>query len=255
MVTDSRELSGLRVLVVRPIRGDDDFAARLQDAGARIELCPVMSIEPLPGSVRNALAPAVARADDLILVSKPAAELAIELFRQHQIRPASLIAVGAATADVLRAAGYAVRYPQDPTSEGVLALPELQRVTGRQMVILRGDTGRDTMRDTLRARGATVDYGTLYRRVTISDHRREILHLLSQSAVDVVAIHSVAVLDSLLTLLDGQGLHSLKQLPVLVPGERVGLAVRAQGIKTVIEAASALPVDMVEGLRGWYTSR
>jgi uroporphyrinogen-III synthase len=51
-------------------------------------------------------------------------------------------------------------------SESVLALPAFQApaVAGRRVLILRGDGGRDLLGDTLRARGAEVEYLTCYHR-------------------------------------------------------------------------------------------
>lgn len=255
MAADNGCLRGVQVLSVRPARQDDAFAAGLESAGARVHRCPVLAIAPLPEPERDAIASQVARADHLIVVSRPAAELALELFCRHRLRPPSLIAVGASTAQLLRAAGCKVSVPDgDPRSEGVLALPELQQVGGRCIVILRGDSGRDTLHEILAARGAQVHYGDLYRRVEVTTHRHDIRDLLLQGRLDVVAVHSVAILHSLVSQLDGVGLDRLRRLPVLVPSSRVGAAARAQGVETVIEAASALPEDMVAALRGWYTS-
>ena len=49
-------------------------------------------------------------------------------------------------------------------SEGLLALPELQNVAGMRVMIFRGDGGRELLGDTLKARGATVEYVTCYLR-------------------------------------------------------------------------------------------
>ncbi len=57
--------------------------------------------------------------------------------------------------------------PQDGfDSEAVIALPEFaaDAVRGRKVLIFRGDGGRELLADTLRERGASVEYVTCYRR-------------------------------------------------------------------------------------------
>ena len=77
--------------------------------------------------------------------------------------PAGLIAFapGPGTAEALADAGIAnVRIPATTfDSDGLLALPELASTSqGKRVLIFRGDGGREQLGDTLRARGAEVDY-------------------------------------------------------------------------------------------------
>ena len=66
-----------------------------------------------------------------------------------------LLAVGATTASALeRSCGRPVVAPADQRSEGVLALPQLQDVAGRDIVIVRGNGGRELIKQGLLARGA-----------------------------------------------------------------------------------------------------
>ncbi len=79
-----------------------------------------------------------------------------------------LLAVGATTASALqRSCGRPVLAPQDQRSEGILALPELQLVQQRQIVIVRGNGGRELIKQALLARGANVSYVQSYKRVPL----------------------------------------------------------------------------------------
>lgn len=49
-------------------------------------------------------------------------------------------------------------------SEALLDLSELQHVSQKNIVIIRGENGRNTLANTLEKRGAKVNYQDVYRR-------------------------------------------------------------------------------------------
>lgn len=161
--------AGRHVLNTRPAHQAAALSAALVAAGARVSELPLIEIRPLP------LAPAherllldLDRYDGVFVVSANAARLGLDAvagcWPQWPWRlPA--YAVGASTAAVLEAAGLDVTVPARADSEGLLALPALQEVAGRRFLLLRGEEGRELLRDTLRARGAQVDVIPLYQRV------------------------------------------------------------------------------------------
>ena len=107
------------------------------------------------------------RHDSLLLVtSTVAAEQLVNIAHDW---PATTVflAVGQSTADILIRAGIQVLVPDEPRSEGLLALPQLHQVAGRQVVIFKGFGGRDLLTETLRKRGAEVLEYELYQRVKL----------------------------------------------------------------------------------------
>jgi uroporphyrinogen-III synthase len=73
-------------------------------------------------------------------------------------------AVGQGTASVLEQDGLTVTLPERADSEGLIALPALQAVSGQRFLLFRGQGGRELLRETLQARGASVTVIELYRR-------------------------------------------------------------------------------------------
>jgi len=108
--------------------------------------------------------------------------------------------VGQGSAKALRESGVAnVIAPAERfDSEGLLALPELQDVAGWRVMIFRGDGGRELLGDTLRARGATVEYAACYQR-SKPQHDASVL---PDSAPDAITVTSSEALGYLWQMLD-----------------------------------------------------
>lgn len=110
------------------------------------------------------------RFDDIIFISRNAVHFSFDALEQYWPQwPIHLrwFAVGSGTAEALSRAHVDVIYPKTASSEGLLALPELSDVAGRKSLVIRGEGGRETLRQGLEARGAVVQYLETYRRVPI----------------------------------------------------------------------------------------
>jgi uroporphyrinogen-III synthase len=258
MVTEQRpDLSGLRILVPRPQRENDTFIASLNRLNATVTALPVMAIEPLvvAGQASSLMLEKLREADHLVVISRPAAEVLCQILLTHNIRPSSILAVGASTAKILEASGFKVDFPvKQQASEGVLNLPQLSNVKGQKIVLVKGQGGRPKLADALRQSGAFLEQFDCYRRQPLGTYRDQIIEQLTAQAVDVVALHSVEILENLLALLSQDEKQLLQRVGFLVPGERVAQAVIDAGLAQVIVADSALPQTMVDALVGWYTS-
>jgi len=113
----------------------------------------------------------------VIFTSKIAAQLALPFMPDLASRT-YVYAIGKTTFQTL--AQWTYQYPfwcnnhqlmmpsaHQQTSEGLLALPSLHDVAGQQIVIIKGQGGRETLRDTLTQRGAIVSECVVYERMTL----------------------------------------------------------------------------------------
>ena len=234
---DDCRLNGAGVLVTRPVHQAARLCALVEAHGGRPVRLPALEIQdPLdPGAAEDLLR--AANAFDLVLfVSANAVERAAPHL-PRPLRPA-LGGVGDGTARALRAHGL------DPTvlpttsadSEGLLALPALQAVRGRRILIIRGAGGRPLLGDGLRARGAEVHYAEVYRRAL---PEVDVTPLIAgwRQEVRVVVATSREVLDNLVTLLGAAGRPLLEETPLVVVNERMAAHARTLGIRRVIVAA------------------
>ena len=91
-----------------------------------------------------------------VVFTSPAAVRAAQALQPLQVQPTQIVcAVGAGTAAALRRAGIGdVQSPARMDSEGLLALPVLQEVHGRDVGLVTAPGGRGEIAPALAARGA-----------------------------------------------------------------------------------------------------
>ncbi|MFB6165264.1 MAG: uroporphyrinogen-III synthase [Haloarculaceae archaeon] len=146
-----------RVAVFRP--DDDrltDAVARLESLGAQAVPDPMLAVEPTDAAPRR-------DADYAVLTSKTGAELVADA--GWTPGEATVCAIGAATADALRAEGYAVDVvPEEYSSSGLVAALA-DEIGGARVEIARSDHGSDVLPDGLIDAGAYVHETVLYRLV------------------------------------------------------------------------------------------
>jgi len=246
-------LAGVGVIVTRPARQSAALSARLARFGARPIVWPAIVILPPPDAAALAQAHAhLAEYDLAIFVSANA----VEFGAPDPARwPASLriLAPGIGTAEAIAAVDLpAARVPDSSfDSEGLLALPELQQVQGRRIVIFRGDEGRALLGETLRARGARVDYVACYRRAPPASGAEGLERLLAASEAHALTLTSVEGLDNLRAALGARAIALLSPLKTFAPHPRIVDAARAMGL----DAAETPPGDagLVTALLEWFT--
>lgn len=139
-------------------------------------------------------------------------------------------------------------------SEGLLALPQLQRIAGERVVIFRGDGGREWLGDTLTARGALVDYVVCYRRARPRADPAPLLQAWAEHRVHAVTVTSSEGLRNLFAMLGASGLSWLRCTPVFVQHPRIAAAARELGCRQVMECAPGNK-SLIEALQQWAASR
>lgn len=246
-------LNGRGILVTRPAQQAAALCAAIEAAGGRALRFPVLDIRPAadPAAVQAGLARLLrpGNYDLAIFVSANAVQYTVAALAPRAW-PSSvkIAAIGSATARALAARGLSVDIaPQrDFTSEALLALPEFQSVQQRRILIPRGAGGREILRDTLRARGAQVDYLEVYRRDTATTDPAALLEHGRAGAIDAVLIASTESLHKLLAIIGTLGTALLRTTTLIVGNERTRQLARESGLDgTVVVAADATDAAML----------
>lgn len=250
-------LAGRRIVVTRPAGQATHLAQQLVALGAQPVLFPVLAISPVADT--TPILDAAIRLDQYdwaVFVSPNAVEHALKVILAQRHWPASVrvATVGHSSEQALARHGIreVVAPQQRFDSEALLALPEFANVAGQRVVIFRGDGGRELFGDTLKARGAEVDYVTCYRRSKPTLDPAPLLKLWQEGRLDAVTVTSSEGLRNLYEMVGKLGQGWLRHTPTFVPHARIAEQARALGLHQVIETAPA-DAGLLAGLLEYFS--
>lgn len=237
----------LRVLLTRPEGRNGALQSALQSAGADVTVAPLLAIVPLESLDATAQQRCRQRILDLdhysivIFISVNAVEQGCELIDTYWPQwpmGLELFAIGEATARALQARGLPVSEAGEGAmnSEALLALAALQHIDQQRILIVRGLGGRETLAETLRQRGARVDYAECYGRAATAISGGELAALLIQHQINTVVLNSGETLARFVALTTAQ---QRQGFAAIVPSARVAELAATASFGDTEQAANA----------------
>lgn len=258
-MTRARPLVNRRILVTRPVGQAQGLMALIEEQGGQAWHFPLLGIEPLtePAAI-EACKQRMLSLDlyqHVIFVSTNAVEFGMAWIEDYWPQvPVGIHwhGIGKSTCQAMQRAGLAViqgefsaQHPMN--SEALLALPELQQLSGEKFLIIRGMGGREHLREQLSARGGQVDVAECYQRRAPSQSPRALLELIHQQHIGTICINSGDSLHNLCHLLADK-LATVQALELIVPSQRVYNMAVEFGFKHVTLAANASDTQVLEAL-------
>ncbi|MDR0564728.1 MAG: uroporphyrinogen-III synthase [Azoarcus sp.] len=244
-MTTNGLLAGKLIAVTRPVHQAETLCRAIEEAGGEALRFPLLEIVPIADSA--AFAPIAARLssfDFAFFVSPNAVEHGLAGLRHFRAWPPNLrvAAVGQGSARALKANGFDnVLVPTEGfDSEAVLALPEFapDAIRGHAVLIMRGESGRELLGETLMARGAHVEYLACYQRRCPDTDPSPLLKRAAHGELDALSITSSEASDYLVKIVGEKGLGCLLPIPVFVPHPRVAEHCRRHGFKQIVTVPS-----------------
>lgn len=231
-------LAGVGVLVTRPKHQSDALIAAIRDHGGRPVRFATIEIVARDAAGVAADVVKLAAPEIVIFVSSNAVEHGLQY-----AEGARIAVVGPATAAAVEAAGRSVdiKSAEGFDSEHLLSSADLFNVTGQRIRIIRGQDGRELLADTLRARGAQVDYLHVYERIAplySLDDVEALVEVWESGQINVVTAMSVASFRNLIGLLPESAVPLLTRTPLVTPAERV--------LKEALDRFPELPTTLAE---------
>jgi len=247
----SAKPSPLAVLVTRPEKQAESLAALLREQQCDPLVFPVLAISPkLLTIAEKQSVEALDRYSHVICVSANAARIGLSLLSDYWPQwpvEQQWIAVGPATREAMSGWGLGDIHCPDGSShsEGVLALGGLQKLVEQRVLILRGVSGRELLAETLRQRGAVVDYLELYDRTKPVVAPEILARWLCSERKKAIVVTSGDGLKNLVALTEesaADGSFSLRELygiPLVVVSQRLANFAQEQGFQRVFVSEGA----------------
>ena len=240
-----------RVLLTRPAEESTALTAVLSQAGIYSSRLPLLETQALAVTAeQQGVFGALQRYSAVIVVSKPAARLALQRLGSA-VPPMPWFSVGAATAQILAGHGLDVHYPATgDDSEALLQLPALREAIaqpGAKVLILRGEGGRELLAERLREQGASVDYLELYRRFLPVYEAGALMQRIRLERLNGLVVSSGQGFLHLQALA-GPDWPQVAELPLFVPSPRVCEMARAAGAKKVVDCRGASAAALLVAL-------
>ena len=235
------------VVLTRPQADSERLSEALQNEGFQTRVMPIITIEAIP-TAEQAPAPSVSDDALCIFISANAVRFGLPQLGSALARDSDLtvIAVGNKTRDTLVAEGIQAQVPVRADSEGLLAMPALSAPDSRDVVIVKGEGGRELLASELTGRGARVTEWACYRRCW---PEVDVSGLIEISAGLIFQASSGEMVSRLSELLAGGGQADLFQSSIIVPSDRVARLATEIGWGQVIRAEDASDDAFIRALK------
>lgn len=240
-------------MVTRPREQASQLQQRISQLGGAVILFPLLEISPPPEvDTLRSLVSRLSEFDVAIFISPNAVRYGMAVIEQSGGLPAGLklAAVGQGSAKALQALGVTeVIAPTDRfDSEALLAMPQLQAVSSQNIMIFRGDGGRELLGDTLKQRGASVEYATCYQRSKSSQKTEDLF--VQGEVPDALTVSSSEALTHLWEMLSESERRKIASIPLFVPHQRIANVAQQQGWQQVVQTPSG-DDGVVSSLLAW----
>lgn len=212
------------IVITRPSHQAEPLRQKLEAAGANVILFPLLDIvAPDNIAQMQQQLTQIQNNDLLIFTSANAVNYSLKWLKQSDLQHLKVAAIGKKTAKLLKYKGIHVDYfpSQKFNSEALLAMSEIQSYgKGKRATIIRGQNGRDYLRERLEEQGVDVEYIDVYKRILPQQNIQLLREHNSNNQLDLILITSGSILQNLFKFLPEN--DWLSKTRILLGSERIG---------------------------------
>jgi len=242
----SQSLTKQNILVTRPEHQANKLCDLIEQQDGQAIRFPTLEIVGLKNTRVKQQFETLKQWHWLIFISTNAVNFALATNngKIDTFKACSIAAVGKATEKALISAGLTVDLiPENNfNTEGLLATKAMRQVNGQKCLIVRGEGGRETLANSLRERGATVDYMEVYSREVPVMDQSNVEEMLKNKTLDAITITSGDALKNLVTMIGAELADNLFAVPLIVISNRIKQLAEESGFETI--AVTENPSDI-----------
>lgn len=248
-------LFGLNVLITRPRLQAKTLQNAIESLGGKTFIFPTIEIEPLKNKkILTKTLTQLHQFDIAIFTSANAVHI-IKPFWKNASYPLITIAIGSGTAKALQQYNIVVDYiPNQFNSEGILALPILQNVYKKKIVIFCGENPRTLLSSTLSKQEAIVSEIFCYSRKLPKYIDSSQIKQIQLLPIDIIVSSSKESLNNLYQLMRDARRWLLRQKLLVISPAMVELAKQLQFTQSPVLAPNPTDDAILTTLQTWYQS-
>ena len=247
------------IVITRPKLQANALARSIKAAGGHVLLFPTLEITPVQlaqadkDKIQN-----INEFDIIIFISPNAVEHGLKHIQaltelSEQTLLATIGTGSAKTLNSLLGKQPDIVPEENFSSEGLLATTAMQNVSNKRILIIRGDGGREHLKQTLQKRGAQVEYINVYQRLKPATNSSDLEQYLQNNQIAAIVITSAENLKNLLEMIPEKATSLLLQVPLLLLNQRlVDIAKEAGFINKLFVATKASDDAIIESLKNNY---
>lgn len=244
------------ILITRPAQQASTLTKGIKAAGGDVLLFPTLEIQPLALNQENKQKiEQLHQFDIIIFISPNAVNFGLAQILAETALPKEILLATIGQGSAKSLAEQLGRQPdivpsENFNSEGLLATKALQNIQGKRIFIIRGEGGREHLKQTLQSRGAEVEYLNAYRRVKPAISTAMLEQNLQKNQIAAIVITSAASLQNLVELTPEPVVSLLYRVPLVLINQRLVDVAREAGFSNkLIIATEASDEAMIETLK------
>ncbi|MGR3807276.1 uroporphyrinogen-III synthase [Pasteurella testudinis DSM 23072] len=248
----------MAILITRPQPNGEALCQLLNQHGFATLYAPLFSIEK--GSELNQLPTLLQNLPSgafVFAVSKNAVSYANQVLSNiglHWRPDLHYFSVGRRSAEYFTALSEnPVYYPHpDENSEGLLALPLMQHLNNKKVLVLRGNGGRELFRQQAEARGASVEVVECYQRIPKEYDNIQQISVWKRAGISTIVVTSQEILRYLVEFVPKNDHNWLTQCHLITISPRITRLAKEYGwqhISQTVRADNAAILDTLLSLK------